>query len=164
MRTEHPSNPLRLAFILCALLLLSAGLSAQQEATTQGATAPGDTQAEAAAPADPNAKPQKPTYSNKWRLQFSGNAESDGAITLKLIPKEGDPVQTETPIKKGTSENNVAKELVKSLKAQLDKKVYHVERDDGEDVLIKKKYGAKDFDVQVVAVTAKNVRISRQKE
>jgi len=159
MNTVRPYQPLRLAALFGVLLIISPGVYAQQEST-----APQEGQAQAVDSADPAAKPQKPTFSNKWRLQFSGNAESDGAITLKLVPKEGDPVQTETLIKKGTSENNVAKELVKSLKAQLDKKVYHVERDDGEDVLLKKKYGAKDFDAQIVSNTVKNVRISRQKE
>ena len=157
MNTVRPSRPLHLAAIFGVLLFLCSNVYAQQESTAS--------QAGSAQATDPAAKPQKPTFSNKWRLQFSGNAESDGAITLKLIPKEGGgPIETNTPIKKGLSENGVAKEVVKSLKTQLDKKVYHIERDDGEDVLIKKKYGAKDFDVQIVAITAKNVRISRQKE
>jgi hypothetical protein len=151
MKPVRQHKQLPIVLLSWVLLFLSAGLVAQQDATTPEAAAP-------------DAKPKKVSYSNKWRLQFSGNAESDGEIVLKLIPKEGEPVQTTTPIKKGTSENNVAKELVKSLKAQLDKKVYHVERDDGEDVLVKKKYGAKDFGIEIVALTVKNVRISPRKE
>ena len=42
------------------------------------------------------------TPSNKWRLQFSVGANSDGVITLKFHPKDGLPIVTETPIKNGT--------------------------------------------------------------
>lgn len=132
------------------LLLMSATGFAQDESTAAGAA--------------PEAKPKKVSYSNKWRLRFSGNAESDGVITLKLIPKEGEPFVADTQIKKGTSENMVAKAVVDSLKAQLPKKVYHVERDDGEDVLVKKKRGANDFGIEIAALTVKNVRISPKKE
>ena len=102
--------------------------------------------------------------SNKWRLQCSGGANSAGVITLRFLPKDGEPIVTETPIKKGTGENGVAQALVKSLKAQLPKKEFHIERDDGEDVLVKKKWGAKDFDLKVVSITVKGVRINRQHE
>jgi hypothetical protein len=102
--------------------------------------------------------------SNKWRLQCSGGANSDGVITLQFTPKDGEPIVTETPIKKGTGENGVAKALVKSLKAQLPKKVFHIERDDGEDVLVKKKWGAKDFDFKVVSITVKGVRVNPEHE
>ncbi|HLF31165.1 MAG TPA: hypothetical protein VI566_09085 [Xanthomonadales bacterium] len=102
--------------------------------------------------------------SNKWRLQCSGGANSAGVITLQFTPKGGEPIVTETPIKKGTSENGVAKALVKSLKAQLPKDAFHIERDDGEDVLVKKKWGAKSFDFKKVSITVKGVRINPQHE
>ena len=102
--------------------------------------------------------------SNKWRLQFSGGADSDGVITIKIIPKEGEPFVTETAIKAGTGENKVAKTVVKSLKAQLPKKRFHVERDDGEDVLIKRKWGEPYFDVEIVSITVKGVRINPDRE
>jgi hypothetical protein len=101
----------RILVLVVATLLLAASLSAQ-------------------------AKP-----SNKWRLEFSGGADSDG-----------------------TGENHVAKDVVKGLKAQLPEDGYHVERDDGEDVLIKKRHGAADFDVEVVSNTVKGVRIHPDRE
>ena len=102
--------------------------------------------------------------SNKWRLQFSGGANSDGVITLKFHPKDGLEIVTETPIKKGTGENAVAKAVVKSLKAQLPEDKFHIERDDGEDVLVKKKRGASNFDFGIVSNTVKGVRINPQHE
>jgi len=102
--------------------------------------------------------------SNKWRLQFSGGADSDGVITIKLMPNDGEPILTETAITKGTGENAVAKAVVRSLKAQLDKERFHVERDDGEDVLIKKRWGTENFDVEIVSITVKGVRINPDRE
>jgi len=102
--------------------------------------------------------------SNKWRLQFSGNAESDGVIIMKFTPKKGEPTVAEIPIKKGTGENSVAKAVVKALKAQLPKEQYHIERDDGEDVLVKRRFGGVYFGYELVSNTVKGVRINPDKE
>lgn len=102
--------------------------------------------------------------SNKWRLQFSGGANSDGVIVLRITPKDGEPITAEIAIKDGTGENSVAKAVVEGLKAQLPKDHYHVERDDGEDVLIKKHHGDKNFGVEIVSNTVKGVRINPDRE
>jgi hypothetical protein len=102
--------------------------------------------------------------SNKWRLQCSGGANSDGAIVLLISPEGGTPIEASIAIKKGTGENSVAAAIVKGLKAQLPKDHFKVERDDGEDVLIKKKRGAPDFDVTIVSIDVKGVRISPEHE
>jgi hypothetical protein len=102
--------------------------------------------------------------SNKWRLQFSGGANSDGAIVLLISPEGGTPIEASIAIKDGAGENSVAAAVVKGLKAQLPKDHFKVERDDGEDVLIKKKHGAPDFDVTVVSIDVKGVRVSPEHE
>jgi hypothetical protein len=102
--------------------------------------------------------------SNKWRLEFSGGADSDGAIVFRISPEGGAPIEATVDITKGTSENNVAKAVVKSLKAQLPKDGYHVERDDGEDVLIKKRRGSPNFDVEIVANGVEGVRIKPERK
>jgi hypothetical protein len=102
--------------------------------------------------------------SNKWRLEFSGNAESSGAIVLRISPVGGTPIEATIDIEDGTSENGVAKAVVKSLKTQLPESGYHIERDDGEDVLLKKKGGAADFDIEIVSNTVKGVRINPDRE
>jgi len=104
------------------------------------------------------------SLSNKWRLQFSGGADSDGVIVIRLTPKEMEPVTAEISIEKGTGENAVAKAVVKGLKAQISTDDFHVERDDGEDVLIKKRMGAERFGVEIVSNTVKGVRINPDKE
>ena len=102
--------------------------------------------------------------SNKWRLQFSGGAESDGEIVIRFTPVGGETIETITHIEDGRSENGVAKDVVKSLKKQLPDDAFHVERDDGEDVLVKKRMGAAKFDVEIVSITVKDVRINPDKE
>jgi hypothetical protein len=102
--------------------------------------------------------------SNKWRLQFSGGADSDGIITILVHPKGGEPIQAEIAIEDNTGENAVAKAVVKGLKQQLPSDGYHVERDDGEDVLIKKRHGAANFEVKILSNTVKGVRINPDRE
>ena len=102
--------------------------------------------------------------SNKWRVQFSGGADSDGTIVMLITPKGGTPIEASIAIKKGTGENSVAAAVVKGLKAQLPKDHFKVERDDGEDVLIKKKGGAPDFDFAVKSNDVKGVRIKPEHE
>ncbi|HET6565894.1 MAG TPA: hypothetical protein VFG52_10815 [Xanthomonadales bacterium] len=107
---------------------------------------------------------KKPSYSNKWRIECSGKAHSDGTIVIKLSPKEGEPITIEVPVANKTSENDVAKTLVKGLQAKLDKKAYHVERDDGEDVLVKKKGKSTNFGLEIVSNDVEHVRIHVEKE
>lgn len=102
--------------------------------------------------------------SNKWRLQFSGKANSDGVITINILPVDGEPLQAEIAVKDNTGENGVAKTVVKGLKEQLPKDRFHVERDDGEDVLIKKRHGTGNFDIEIVSNTVKGVRINPDRE
>ncbi len=101
--------------------------------------------------------------SNKWRLEFSGGADSDGTIVIRLSPKEGDPLEASIDIEDGRSENGVAKDVVSGLKEQLGDR-FHVERDDGEDVLIKKRRGNSDVGVEVVSNSVKGVRINLDRE
>ena len=102
--------------------------------------------------------------SNKWRLQFSGGAHSDGVIVLELTPVGSEPINVSIDVEDGTSENGVAKVVVKILKEQLPKDAFHVERDDGEDVLIKKRHGAANFDLSIISNSVDHVRINPDKE
>ena len=95
---------------------------------------------------------------NKWRLEFSGNAESDGRIVLELAPDQGEPMRATAQVAKGRSENGVARDVRDALKAQVGQR-YSVEVDDGEDVLVKRKRGERDFVITIVENSVDGVRI-----
>ena len=67
-------------------------------------------------------------------------------------------------MEEGTSENNVAKQIVSILREQLPEDGYHVERDDGEDVLLKKRMGAANFELSVVSNSVEGVRLNLDRE
>lgn len=102
-------------------------------------------------------------FSNKWRIEISESAKSDGNLLFRLTPKEGTATDVSVAIKDGRSENNVASDVRDALKAALDEKAYKVEKDDGEDVLVKKRSG-KDFSLVLVESTVKAVRVNVEKE
>ena len=101
--------------------------------------------------------------SNKWRLQVSGGAESDGTITMTLALDDGQKLPVNVAIKKGTGENAVAKQIRDALRAQASA-CCQFEVDDGEDVLVKKKRGQPDLDVVDIQVNVQGVRISKDRE
>jgi hypothetical protein len=102
--------------------------------------------------------------SNKWRLQFSGSSHSEGDIVIELTPVGAEPIVVSIRVPDDTSENAVAKHVVKGLRAELPADAFHVERDDGEDVLIKKRHGAANFDLQIIFNSVKHVRINKDRE
>jgi hypothetical protein len=67
------------------------------------------------------------------------------------------------PIADGLDENAVAAAVVNELNLALGD-LYQVERDDGEDVLIKRLPGEKKFSVAVVENTVRGVRINLDEE
>lgn len=102
--------------------------------------------------------------SNKWRIKIDEGANNDGAIVFRVTPVGGTAQEITVPVAKGRSENGVAKDIEKVMRGQLDKKQFHVETDDGEDVLLKKKGGAPDFDLEVVSSTLKGTNVKLHRE
>ena len=99
--------------------------------------------------------------SGNWRIAFDNRAENDGVITLRLAPVEGggDPVEIQTQIPSGTSENNAAELVSASLKAVLGEKNYRIGVDDGEDVVIKTRGKTKKFELTMVSTTLTGLSI-----
>lgn len=102
--------------------------------------------------------------SNKWRLQFSGHAKADGEIELSFTPKGGTASSVVVAVPKGTGENAAARLTRDTIKKTFGKDVYHVETDDGEDVLVKKRGSTPDFELIVVRNTAEGLRLSLDRE
>lgn len=110
--------------------------------------------------ADPAVRPHA---SNKWRIAFDERAKSDGTITLRVWPAAADPILIEVPIKDGVSENHIAQAVRDAIGTRLGKG-YHVETDDGEDVLVKARHGTKDFGLDLVSNTVRDVDIKLRRE
>jgi hypothetical protein len=98
--------------------------------------------------------------SNEWRIQCSSDADSAGVVTLRLSPVDAGQIELTIPVADGTGENKIARTIRDALKR--DPRVserYKVEVDDGEDVLVKRRRGQPDFDLEVVSHTIKGFRI-----
>lgn len=95
---------------------------------------------------------------NKWRLEISGDAESAGQIVVQVSPEKGKPIRATIQVAAGRAENDVARDIGTALQ-MVASGHYHVEVDDGEDVLVKKRDGERDFAVSVVENTVQGVTI-----
>lgn len=138
--------------LAAGLALVSAAAWAQEPPTAAPAAR------EAAATA---ATPLK--LSNKWRIEVSEGANNTGALLFRVTPDKGTAMDIVVRIEKGRSENGVATDVKNTLKKALDPKVYHVEKDDGEDVLVKKRKGP-NFELKFVESTLKGTRIDIDRE
>ena len=102
--------------------------------------------------------------SNKWRIQVSEGAKSTGKISFLISPEDEESILVVVEIPDGTWENHVARIIRDTMKEKLPKKYFHVEVDDGEDVLVKKRHHQSSFGLELVDNTVKSVRISLDKE
>ncbi|KGM51828.1 hypothetical protein N792_09290 [Lysobacter concretionis Ko07 = DSM 16239] len=100
---------------------------------------------------------------NKWRLEFSGNAESAGQVVLALAPEGDAAVVVTVPVAEDTRENDIASAVANQLRLQLGD-TYQVERDDGEDVLVKRRDGEKKFSVGLVENTVEGLSLDLARE
>jgi hypothetical protein len=149
-------------FRTLGMLGLAAGLtlsSVSAFAQEPAVATPAATEA-TAAPAAP-AAPLK--LSNKWRIEVHEGANNTGTLLFRVTPDKGTATDIVVNIEKGRSENGVATDIKNTLKKALDPKVYHVETDDGEDVLVKKRKGP-NFEVKFVESTLKGTHIDVDKE
>jgi hypothetical protein len=96
--------------------------------------------------------------SNKWRLEFSGAAESDGELVFAVTPDGGEPREVIVTVGKADGENQIANKATQALTIGVGQD-YHVERDDGEDVLLKRRDGVGLFEVRLVRNTVQAVRV-----
>ncbi|UNK50488.1 hypothetical protein MNR01_05635 [Lysobacter sp. S4-A87] len=101
--------------------------------------------------------------SNKWRIQVSSDADTDGVVVFRIAPVNGQPVDVSVPVPKNAGENHVAGLIRDAMRAKLGD-AYRVEVDDGEDVLVKKHLGDANFELTVVQQTVKGTRIRLDKE
>lgn len=102
--------------------------------------------------------------SNKWRIKVNGGANSNGEMIFHVTPKNAETIVVRVTVKDGTGENRVAKTIRDAFEVQLPRDLYHVEVDDGEQVLVKKKRGAANFALTLESSTVKHTTIKLGKE
>lgn len=102
--------------------------------------------------------------SNKWRIKFNHSADNEGAIVFRIAPIGAEPIDVETKIAKGATENEVASLVRDSLIATLGKKNYRIGRDDFEDVVIKKAGKTPNFDLSLVSSSVSGLDINLKRE
>lgn len=101
--------------------------------------------------------------SNKWRIEFSGNADSNGAIVLRVVPVGGIATDVEILVPAIAGENHVSQLVRDGLYARLGEG-YRVESDDGEDVLVKRRRATPYFDLILVSNSVQGVSLKLQRE
>lgn len=110
----------------------------------------------------PAAAPE-PSYSNKWRLEVSEGANNDGVMQFRVTPKGGAAIDIPVTLKKGRGEDGCARDIRDTFKKSLDKDVYKIEIDDGEDVLVKVRKGP-DIAIELVESSVKGTRVNLDRE
>lgn len=108
------------------------------------------------------ALPAMAAQSNKWRLQFSGAAESAGELVFEIVPVGQTPVRVTVPIERNDGENRVARKVKTAIDRQAGDWV-DAELDDGEDVLVKRHF-FRHFSIVLVSSTVNDVRINFDQE
>lgn len=103
-------------------------------------------------------------FSNKWRIQVSEGAKSTGNMFFRITPKDGRAMDVNVGITEGTRENKIAAIIRDAFRVQLPDNAFKIERDDGEDVLVKARNDAPRFAVALISNNVKSVRIRLDKE
>jgi hypothetical protein len=135
-------------------------LLAAPQAVAQGA---GAQDAGAQAPPAAAAPAAQLQYSNKWRLEVSEGANNAGVMHFRVTPSGGAAIDIPVALKDGRGEDGCARDIRDTFKKSLDKKLYKVELDDGEDVLVKVRKGP-DIAIELVESTVKGTRVNLDRE
>ena len=98
-------------------------------------------------------------YTDDYRIAVDDDANSDGEIVFRVTTKDGTSKDVTVSIKKGQSENEVARTIKRAFEAQLGTKNYNIEMEDGENVIIERSGGKGDTSLVLVSNSVKNVEV-----
>jgi len=96
--------------------------------------------------------------SKKWRIELDHRIDNDATIVFRVSPVGGTPIDVETKIPAGTGENKAAKMIRDSFRVSLGEG-YHVETDDGESVVIKRRKDTPEFELALQSSNAVGLNI-----
>jgi len=97
--------------------------------------------------------------SGNWRISFNHQADNDGTIVFRIAPVGGTPIDIETKVPAGSTENKVADLVSDSIKATVGSDNYRVGVDDGEDVVLKKRGKTPKFELTMVSTSLTGLEI-----
>jgi hypothetical protein len=97
--------------------------------------------------------------SGNWRISFNHRADNEGTIVFRIAPVGGTPIDIETKVPVGSTENKVADLVSASIKATLGSDDYRVGVDDGEDVVVKKRGKTPKFELTMVSTSLTGLEI-----
>ncbi len=97
--------------------------------------------------------------SEKWRLNFQGQATSDGELRLRLTPQTGEPIVVTVKIHSGRGQMYMAKDLLAALKAQLPKGRFKSEIIHVQDVFLKVGHDEPAFTIELVDSSIAGTRL-----
>lgn len=97
-------------------------------------------------------------------MKTNGGANSDGVIVLEFVPEGEEAFTVDISISDGTRENRVSNSIEETLKDELSRRDFRMERDDFEYVLIKKTAGSERFEINVVSNSVDGVKLKLRKK
>lgn len=104
------------------------------------------------------------SYSNKWRIEVSEGAKSTGRMVFRFSFENKPSIDVEVGVAEGARENKVAAVIRDAFRAQLPGDGFHIEKDDGEDVLVKRRGDTPRFALVLITNNVKSVRVRLDKE
>jgi len=104
------------------------------------------------------------SYSNKWRIEVSEGAKSTGTMIFRFSFENQASIDVEVGVAEGARENKVAAVIRDAFRRQLPRDGFHIEKDDGEDVLVKRRGDTPRFALVLITNNVKSVRIRLDKE
>ena len=104
------------------------------------------------------------SYSNKWRIEISEGAKSTGTMVFRFSFADQPSIDVEVGVAEGARENKVASVIRDAFRVQLPGDGFHIEKDDGEDVLVKRRGDMPRFALALITNNVKSVRIRLDKE
>lgn len=104
-------------------------------------------------------------WSDDWKIEVSGRADSAGTISFQMNfePAEdgttADPVSVDVLVPEDTKDNKIAETIANNFSASLDEESYKVNQSWGENVTIKARGKAADYELTMTSSNVQGVSI-----
>jgi len=97
-------------------------------------------------------------------MYFRFKTNSNGTMVFRVSPKDQPSIDITVGVVEGARENKIASVIRDAFRLQLPRDSYHIEKDDGEDVLVKARGDTPHFALSMLTNNVKSVLIRLDKE